>query len=207
MSVAQFLREFVASPTSVGAIWPSSAALADRMCATAELPTAEMTIEFGPGTGVFTSEILRHLPDPSRFFAIESSANFVAATRRRCPTAKVWNDCATRAQKYLAEHGRQTCDRIISGLPFASFPPDLQDRLLDTILEILAPGGLFVTFAYLQGLALPSGRRFRHTLRSRFGHENVTTTPTVWRNIPPAFIYRARKTTAPRTSSIDRQAP
>lgn len=193
MSAWHFLREFFASPGSVGAIWPSSPALAQCMCAAAELPTARMTIEFGPGTGVFTEEILCRIPDPGRFFAVEANPNLAAATRRRCPSAIVWNDCATRAKTYLAEHGLQDCDRIISGLPFAAFPPDLQDRLLDTILDILAPGGLFVTFAYLQGLALPSGRRFRSTLHQRFGRHNVTTTPIVWANLPPAFVYRARR--------------
>lgn len=191
MSAWHFLREFITSPGSVGAIWPSSPALARRMCDTADLTASKMTIEFGPGTGVFTEEILRRLPDPGRFFAVEANASLAAATRRRCPSATVRNDCATRAKNYLAEHGLTSCDRIISGLPFAAFPPDLQDRLLDTIVDILAPGGLFVTFAYLQGLALPSGRRFRSTLRQRFGRHNVTTTPTVWANVPPAFIYRA----------------
>lgn len=191
MSAWRFLREFIASPGSVGAIWPSSPALAEHMCAIAELPNAQMAIEFGPGTGVFTEQILRHLPDPARFFAVEASASLADATRRRCPSAIVWNDCATRAKSYLLEHGHQTCDRIISGLPFAAFPATLQDRLLDTVLDILAPGGLFVTFAYVQGLALPSGRRFRATLRQRFGHRNVTASPIVWANFPPAFIYRA----------------
>lgn len=193
MSAWRFLREFLASPGSVGAIWPSSPALAERVCAAADLGGAEMIIEFGPGTGVFTEAILRRIPDPGRFFAIEASAPLADATRQRCPAATVWNDCATRAKTYLANHSRHTCDRIISGLPFASFSPDLQDRLLDTVFNILAPGGVFVTFAYLQGLALPSGRRFRSNLRQRFGHENVTTTPTVWANIPPAFVYRAQR--------------
>lgn len=193
MTAVRFIREFLASPASVGAILPSSPALAQRICAAAELDTTDMTIEFGPGTGVFTEEILRRLPDPSRFFAIESNPVLADATRRRCPNAVVWNDCATSAKQYLAPYGRSTCDRVISGLPFASFSPELQDKLLDTILDLLSPGGSFLTFAYLQGLAMPAGRRFRRKLRERFGHANVIMTPTVWANIPPAFIYKARR--------------
>jgi len=180
----------------VGAILPSSPALAQRICAAADLDTTDMTIEFGPGTGVFTEEIIRRLPDPSRFFAIESNPILADATRNRCPSATVWTDCATSTKQYLAPYGRSTCDRIISGLPFASFSPELQDRLLDTILDLLSPGGFFLTFAYLQGLAMPAGRRFRQKLRERFGHTNVLMTPTVWANIPPAFIYKARRPAA-----------
>jgi len=196
MGAVRFIREFLASPASVGAILPSSPALARRICAAADLDTTDMTIEFGPGTGVFTEEIIRRLPDPSRFFAIESNPILADATRNRCPSATVWTDCATSTKQYLAPYGRSTCDRIISGLPFASFSPELQDRLLDTILDLLSPGGFFLTFAYLQGLAMPAGRRFRQKLRERFGHTNVLMTPTVWANIPPAFIYKARRPAA-----------
>jgi phospholipid N-methyltransferase len=67
----------------------------------------------------------------------------------------------------------------------------LQDRLIDSILEILRPGGRFVTFAYLQGLLLPAGHAFSRKLQSRF--RKVKKTRTVWRNLPPAFVYVAEK--------------
>lgn len=193
MAAVQFIREFLASPGSVGAILPSSPALARHICAAAELDSAEMTVEFGPGTGAFTEEILKRLPDPSRFFAIESNPNLADAARRRCPAAIVLNDCATSARKHLESRGRRTCDRIISGLPFASFSAELQNRLLDAIMDVLAPGGFFLTFAYLQGLVMPAGRRFKDNLGRRFGSGNVITTPTVWANLPPAFVYKARR--------------
>jgi phosphatidylethanolamine/phosphatidyl-N-methylethanolamine N-methyltransferase len=36
---------------------------------------------------------------------------------------------------------------------------------------------------------LPAGRRFRRTLEQRF--ERVEARPIVWRNAPPALVYRA----------------
>jgi phospholipid N-methyltransferase len=197
MNAIAFLKEFFANPATVGALGPSSPALAARIVAAAKLDSARVVIELGPGTGVFTEEILRRISPGTAFFAVERNERFAAATKNRCPNAVVWHDCATSIPRRLSEHGHERCDRILSGLPWASFPPELQDELLRTICDVLEPGGIFVTFAYLQGLLLPAGLRFRRRLQHHFGAANVTTTSPVWKNVPPAFIYCARRTGTP----------
>jgi phospholipid N-methyltransferase len=187
----QFLGHFLRRPSETGAIAPSSRALARLITSEADLPGARVVVELGPGTGVFTESIARQLPDGARFFALELNPQFAAMTHRRCPDVKVFCDSAVRAREYLELEGMAHCDRIICGLPWAAFGEQLQDDLLDTIVDVLSPDGRFLTFAYLQGLLLPAGRRFRSKLRSRFAR--VTTTRTVWRNLPPAFVYCARK--------------
>jgi phosphatidylethanolamine/phosphatidyl-N-methylethanolamine N-methyltransferase len=82
-------------------------------------------------------------------------------------------------------------DCIVSGLPWASFPDDMQTQYLDAMMTVLKPGGQFVTFAYLQGLLLPAGRRFRRKLDHYFSR--VDRSRTVWLNLPPAFVYRCRR--------------
>jgi phospholipid N-methyltransferase len=138
---------------------------------------------------VFTEKILARIRPGTVFFALEVNPKFVAATRIRCPQATVYHDSAEKAAEYLRRSELGQCDRIISGLPWASFDSALQDRLLAVILDVLEPGGLFLTFAYLQGLMLPPGLRFRRKLTRLF--REVETTPTVWNNLPPAFVYLA----------------
>jgi len=191
MNSLQFLKQFVLHPTRTGALLASSDGLAKLITDSAELEDTEVVVEFGSGSGVFTERIVQKMPESGTFFAIESNKNFVEATRARCPNVKVYHGSAANARKYLQEHGRTQCDCIICGLPWASFKQDLQDELLDVILGILKPNGRFLTFAYLQGLLLPAGMRFRKKLRSRF--TMVRTTRTVWKNIPPAFVYHATK--------------
>lgn len=191
MHPMQFLRQFMRNPARTGALAPSSEALADLITASADLPQASVVIEFGPGTGVFTEKILSQLPEGATFFAMELNPDFVAATRARCPGAQVYHDSATQTRRYLERHGHSHCDCIISGLPWAAFGEELQNELLDTIGDILRPGGRFLTFAYLQGLVLPSGMRFRKKLQSRFAR--VRTTRIVWANLPPALVYCAEK--------------
>ena len=48
-----------------------------------------------------------------------------------------------------------------------------------------------MTFAYVHGAGLPWGRSFRRLLERSFSE--VRTSPVVWRNLPPAIVYRCRK--------------
>jgi phosphatidylethanolamine/phosphatidyl-N-methylethanolamine N-methyltransferase len=191
MGAMQFLKQFVFNPGKTGAVAASSEGLANLITDSADLAHASAVIEFGPGTGVFTEKILQKINPGAAFFALEINPEFVAATRKRCPGATVHHDTAVNAPRYLADLGLDHCDSIVCGLPWAAFPEDLQTNLLTAIQDVLRPGGVFVTFAYLQGLLLPAGQRFRRKLRSAFSE--VVMTRTVWLNMPPAFVYRARK--------------
>jgi len=191
MNSIRFLKQFLLCPSQTGAIAKSSEGLADLITDTAELSKASVVIEFGSGTGVFTEKILQKTKTGTTFFAIDINPDFIQATRKRCPNAHIYHDCATNAKKYLNIHSHRYCDCIISGLPWASFTDKLQGDLIDTILDVLKPGGKFLTFAYLQGMLLPGGRRFKKKLHAKF--KKITTTPTVWMNIPPAFVYCAEK--------------
>jgi len=181
-----FLKEFMAKPAEIGAVAPSSRALAELIAGEARLDEARVVVEFGPGTGVVTERILAKLPAGATFFAMEVNGSFVEATRRRCPGARVIHDSAVKVQEYLHETGAGSCDCIVCGLPWAAFPEGLQDDLLDVIEECLSRGGRFLTYAYLQGLLLPAGRRFKKKLHERFPF--VRKTRTVWGNLPPAFV-------------------
>ena len=191
MRSLNFIKQFISHPSQTGAIWPSSTELAHVITDAACLSEASVIVEWGSGTGVFTEQILQKKSRDALFFAMELNPDFVAATQARCPTAQVHHASAMETPGILAQHDRHHCDAVICGLPWAAFDESLQDALLDTLLDILRPDGRFLTFAYLQGLLLPAGIRFRRKLQSKFSQ--VMTTRTVWRNTPPAFVYVATK--------------
>jgi phosphatidylethanolamine/phosphatidyl-N-methylethanolamine N-methyltransferase len=56
---------------------------------------------------------------------------------------------------------------------------------------VLSPVGAFTTFAYVHAVWAPPARRLRSTLRASF--EEVVAGRTVWRNVPPALVYHARR--------------
>lgn len=188
-SVATFLREFIFHPREVGSLIPSSKALARALVEEAKLHGAKALAELGTGIGVVTEEIERMRPPSARFFALEVNPRLYEVTGKRCPTVNVYCDSALQLRPYLEREGIKKLDTIISSLPWASFDDTEQDALLDVITMSLRPGGRFVTFAYLIGLALPQAKRFRTELVKRFS--SVTMPQIIWGNMPPALIYSA----------------
>jgi phosphatidylethanolamine/phosphatidyl-N-methylethanolamine N-methyltransferase len=186
-----FLGGFLRGPTSVGALGPSSAALAEAMIQDFPLASSDTVVELGPGTGAFTRRILERIGRRTTFIALELDPIFVSRLRRRFPTLSVYNDSAEQMPSYLARHGKKKVDYIISGLPWASLPLKVQDNVLKAVLDVLAPGGVFTTFGYLHARWMPNAQRFRGRLRRHFSA--VETSAIVWKNFPPAFVYRCKR--------------
>lgn len=187
----QFFAAFLTHPHRMGAIAPSSQALCQRMLEWIVWDKVRVVIECGPGTGVFTEHIVSRMRPGTVFVSIEIHADFAARLTKRFPSVRVYQDSVLNVKDICDREGLCEVDAIISGLPWALFPEAEQQRYLEALLTVLRPGGQFATFAYLQGLLLHAGRRFQRTLQQTFAE--ATATPTVWRNIPPAFVYRCRK--------------
>lgn len=186
-----FLKGVITKPHEVGAIWPSSKALAEAIVRTAGVSEADTVVEFGPGTGVITEVICEHLKKDAFFIALELNEEYVRSVRNRCPRATIIHDSAANAPAHLEKAGRSSCDCIVSGLPWTIFSDELQIELLDATIEALRPGGCFVTYTYLHTPKTSGGKRFKDKLDSRFSI--VERTPVIWMNLPPAFLYRAVK--------------
>lgn len=185
-----FLKEFVTRPHEIGAIVPSSPALARRIVERVDWSVVEVVVEYGPGLGAVTGEILRKA-ETRDFFAIEVNEAYAEAFVKRFPGVPLYRDSAANVVDICALHGVDHVDCVISGLPWANFSEETQDDLLAAMFEVLAPNGQFATFAYMHGLALPSGKRFRQKLDAHFG--TVERSGIVWRNTPPAFVYHCRR--------------
>jgi len=182
-----FLSEFLRSPRAVGAVLPSSSGLAEAMVAPIEFATALNIVEFGPGTGSFTARIADRLTPRHRYIGIEKNAEFCKHLTAAFPTLGFVNTGAERVAEVLAENGIGTLDAIVCGLPWASLPIELQDAIFTEMGRCLRAGGVFVTFAYLQGMCLPGAWALRRRLQREFSE--VTRTPVIWTNMPPAFSY------------------
>jgi phosphatidylethanolamine/phosphatidyl-N-methylethanolamine N-methyltransferase len=184
-----FVWQAVVNYRDTGAFAPSSRYLARLISDHSSLDDGVRVVEVGPGTGVFTEELLRRLGGPERLVVVEKSARFAALLRDRFPRLLVCEGCATGLPQMLQRTPLGGVDRVVSGLPWASMPPDLQESLLEKIRQILGPGGIFTTFAYFGPHRLPAGRSFRQRLERIF--PEVSRTRLEWRNLPPAFVYRA----------------
>ena len=187
-----FLKNFVAKPGATGAIIPSSKFLANEIVRQAGVAQANLVLEFGAGTGSFTEEIIKIKKDDAHFVAVERNAELVGILKGKFPDEHIVWDSIENIEEVLNRLGIQgKADCIVCGLPWASFNEKLQKKLLDITHDILKDGGVFTTFAYLQGLLLPAAQKFKKNIYERF--TKIEKSPIVWRNLPPAFVYRCVK--------------
>jgi len=186
-----FLGEFVCHPKAVGAVAPSSTNLARHLVRSIDWDNTNTVVEYGPGTGAITQEIVASLPPQTKFLAIEINSHFAEMLQNRFPTIKVCQGSVEGVQEHCQIHGVNEVDAILSGLPWASFSDTDQTAYLDATMTVLKPGGQFIAFGYLQGLLLPAGRRFRRKLRNYFSEVQIS--KPVWANLPPAFFYECRR--------------
>jgi phospholipid N-methyltransferase len=190
-TAALFLRQFVQSPRTVGAVLPSSAVLARVMLAPIDFAAARAVVEFGPGTGAFTREIAARLAPDCRYLGIELNPAFVRALTTGFPRLAFVHGSVADLTRIMAGQGIDGIDAVVCGLPWATLPIALQDQVFAAMDRALRPGGVFVTFGYLQSLVLPGAWALRRRLRRVFAE--VDHSRVVWGNVPPAFAYICRK--------------
>ena len=186
-----FLAQFIRKPDVFGAVAPSSQSLVKRMIEWIDFENVDVVIEYGSGSGAITRALLKRLKPETTFFAIEINGLMIENFRNKVPGATVYQDSVVNVRKYLEKHNKKHADVIISGLPWATFSTQLQNEILRKTLEALADGGGFHTYAYLQGILLPAGKRFRNRLYQDF--TIVRQSSVAWSNIPPAFVYHCEK--------------
>lgn len=187
MSAATFAREFLRNHRHIGAVLPSSPALARCIVEAAHVHTAKHVLELGPGTGPFTHTIETAMQPDARYLGVELNPAFVETLRRRFPHLD-FAEAAAQDYDFCKWLPQDTgFDSIVSGLPWAAFPEKLQLDILHHVIPRLAPGGRFTTFAYAGFHLMPKGRHFREILTQQPGR--LSTTPIVWGNFPPAFVY------------------
>lgn len=175
----------------IGAVAPSSRRLAAAVCAPIPERGEPTVVELGPGTGSFTSEIQQRLAGRGHHLAVEVNETMARLLAERFPTVDVAHADAARLVELLRERRLRQADVVVSGLPWAAFPQDLQCDLLDAVAAAMGQGAAFTTFSYMHAIPLSSARRFRALLAERF--EEVVPGRTVWRNAPPAFVFHARR--------------
>lgn len=178
-----FLAQYIRSFRTVGAVTPSSRFLARKIVAAADVSTAQVIVEYGPGTGVFTREIIARKQPSARLVVVESNQAFYEKLMQLysiTESVTIVHDSAERIEEILHEYGiTQPVDCIVSGLPFAALPGDVSRRILEVTARVLKPRGVFATFQYTLLKKNYFHGFFAHLVMTR-----------EYRNVPPAYILR-----------------
>ncbi len=197
----RFISELVCHPKSVGALSPSGPNLARHLASSVDWAHTSTVIEYGPGTGAITEQIVAQLPPETRFLAIEISSRFADILRSRFPGICICEGSVGKVKHHCAAHGVEQVDAIVSGLPWAVFSDEDQTEYLDATMQVLRPGGQFITFGYLQGLVLPAAHRFRKKLQGYFSE--VRTQQTGLGELAAGLLLLLPALTDPRERGIN----
>ena len=160
---------------------PSSSSLAKKIVKNMKGP---VVLELGPGTGIFTKEILTKLPKEGKLLVIEANEIFATYLKDTIKDERfvVCVGDALRLQQFLKENGIEKVNTVISGLPLGNFSKEGKRNVLKEIADCLEEGGSFIQFEYfLAGMK---------AVKEFFPFISLTYELF---NIPPAFVMNCRK--------------
>jgi phospholipid N-methyltransferase len=179
-----FGRNFVKHPRMLGSLIPSSRFLVDRVLRQVDWARAGTVVEYGPGVGTITGEILRRLRPEGSLVTIEMNRDFVRYLRRTVGDRRlqVVEGSAADVRSILAERRLAHADYVISGIPYSTMPAEVRERILRTTHDVLHPQGAFLVYQFTRAV-LPY-------LRDTFALVDQEFEP---RNIMPARLFFCRR--------------
>lgn len=109
----------------LGSLIPSSRFLVNKVLNEVDWARARVFLEYGPGVGTFTTEILRRMRPDAVLIALETNADFVRFLRGRVRDERlhVVHASAADADAALAGLNLRQADYVISGIPYTTMPP------------------------------------------------------------------------------------
>ncbi|HUF18447.1 MAG TPA: rRNA adenine N-6-methyltransferase family protein [Thermoanaerobaculia bacterium] len=173
-SVMLFARNFFKHPRMLGSLIPSSRFLIDELLAQVNWSGARVVVEYGPGVGSFTTEILRRMHPDAKLIVIEMNEDFVSLLRSSYddPRLHVVHGSADDVQSVLAGLGLEHADYVISGIPFSTMPPAVRDSILQQTHDVLGNEGAFLVYQF-SGDVLPHLKGLFREVRQDFELLNI----------------------------------
>jgi phospholipid N-methyltransferase len=175
-----FASNFFRDPYMLGSIIPSSRFLVSQVLKPIDWERARVIVEYGPGVGTFTAEILRRMRSDARLVAIETNDEFVQFLRDSLPDPRlhVVHDSAAEVASVLHRLGLPAPRYVISGIPLGSMPEPVRADIAEKTRSVLEPGGAFLVYQFT-ARTLPALRRTFGEVRRGFQ----------LCNLPPAQLF------------------
>ncbi len=146
-----------------------------------------------PGTWIFTQSLLERGVHEESLALIEADTALASALRARFPKARVLAMDATNLQG-LSGLFDEPVGAIVSGLPLLSLEPTDVAGILRGAFRHLREGGVMYQFTYLPRCPVPPVVMTDLQLEAvRIG--------SAWLNLPPAFVFRIRRSGPARPES------
>lgn len=177
-----FARSFLKNPRMLGSFLPSSRYLTRNLMRHVPRETG-CVVEYGPGVGTVTVELLKRLRRDGMLIAIEQNPGFVEFLRENIadPRLHLYEGSAEDVDRIVPLFCTRPVDCIVSGIPYSTLPTYTRDMILRNSRAVLRVGGTFLVYQFT-GAVAPH-------MREVFGdvHQEIE-----FRNFLPARIFSAR---------------
>lgn len=176
-----FARNFLKHPRMLGSVIPSSRFLIEQVLGHVDWSRADVVVEYGPGVGTITTEILRRMGPGGTLVVMETNPEFVRFLQEsvRDRRLQVVHDSAGAVGDTLLGLQCGPADYVISGIPFSTMPEQERDAVLNATRAALRPDGAFLVYQFSNSVG-------KH-LRRVFERVERDFEP---RNVLPARVFR-----------------
>lgn len=141
-----FLKTSLKNYWQVAALYPTPRKVVQKVLSKIS-PKAKYFIEYGPGNGVFTREILKRLPADGKLLAVEINHNFVEQLKKINDSRLILvADDVRNLSLNLSRLSLPKVDVIISGIPFSLMVKKDREKIIKISWQFLADNGVFVTY-------------------------------------------------------------
>ena len=142
-----FFQEFLKHPLQIGSVIPSSGFLERRVVETAKVKSSRFIVELGPGTGGITRAMLEASGRDFKLLSIEINPNFHAFIKNiRDDRLTAHLGDALHLKEIISQYSLGSPDAIVSGIPFSTMSEKWGSRIIQSVFDVLAPGGRFVAY-------------------------------------------------------------
>lgn len=182
-----FFGTFLRHPSHVSSVIPTSSVGVWQ--ATRHIPSnkRQVIVEYGSGPGVMGDHLTQkgRLTDDSMIIMIELTKEMTERLRKKFlhdPRVRVFQNSAEHVRSVLEQSEITQADVVITSIPFTLMPEQVVRKILHDTRDILSEGGtLIVTLV-----------RKKNADFIRWAFPQIHT-ERVWWNIPPLWIFRAKK--------------
>lgn len=191
-----FVQAALKNPRQVSTVFKSSKYLAQALVDAVDFENCHSVLEIGCGTGAITKVIQKNIEDVQNkkpehsydYLGVEISQSLVVFLKEAFPSLNFHCGSAGELKSVLSDN---SVDCVISSLPWTMFSKTEREKILNEVLRVLKPGGVFTTFICTNTFLTPSP----YVLKKFFNNKlvNFQKTEMVFQNIPPSVVYKGTK--------------
>ena len=182
-----FIAAWLRAPMKMGAVLPSSRALARALVDQIDLSRDGMIIELGAGKGVVTHALMEGGIPHDRLLIVEREKQLHALLHASFHELEVICADAMELDRVIAGMGIEKVNAIVSSLPLISMPSAIRHAIEQQMADAIGEQGMIIQYTYGTKSPISPGELKRYGLVGQ-------RVKLVLANVPPAHVWVYKKT-------------